>query len=130
MALQLRFVYAHRRLFHRESLFRDRTDPFDIYDERGLLDRYRFGKADLWKIGDEMLGDALEFNSTRLCGTPAIVQLLTSHDPPYLACVDSRSTRLRRWRDVTRQIRPVKSHGFPVSLTDFGNISRLTAGRH
>ena len=26
--------------------------------------------------------------------------------------------------------RPVKSHGLPVSLTDFGNFSRLTAGRH
>ena len=27
-------------------------------------------------------------------------------------------------------VRPVKSHRFPVSLTDFGNFSRLTAGRH
>ena len=26
--------------------------------------------------------------------------------------------------------RPVKSHGLPVSLTDFSNLSRLTAGRH
>ena len=26
--------------------------------------------------------------------------------------------------------KPVKSHGLPVSLTDFSNFSRLTAGRH
>ena len=27
-------------------------------------------------------------------------------------------------------IKAVNSHEFPVSLTDFGNFSRLTAGRH
>ena len=35
-----------------------------------------------------------------------------------------------RYQQSNNITRPVKSHGFPVSLTDFGNFSRLTAGRH
>ena len=56
MALQLRLVFGHRRLFRRERVFRDRTNPFDKFYEREMLERYRFGKDDLWKISDEMLG--------------------------------------------------------------------------
>ena len=56
--------YGHRRLHRRERVFRERTNPFDMYDEREMLDRYRFGKADLWKISAEMLGGELEFDST------------------------------------------------------------------
>ena len=59
MALQLRVVFAHRRLFRRERVFRDRMNPFDRFDEREMLERYRFGKEDLWKINDEMLGGDL-----------------------------------------------------------------------
>ena len=56
MALQMRLLFAHRRLFRRERVFRDRTNPFDVFDEREMLERYRFGKDDLWIINDEMLG--------------------------------------------------------------------------
>ena len=99
---KLRFVYAHWKLFRRDRVFRDQTNPFDVYDEREMLERSRLGKTDLWKISDEMLGDAFEFNSARLSGTPAIVQLLLILR--IWLVVDSRSTRLRRWRDVTRQM--------------------------
>ena len=56
MALPPRLVIADRRLFRRERVFRDRMNPFDRFDEREMLERYRFGKEDLWKINDEMLG--------------------------------------------------------------------------
>ena len=56
MALPPRLVIADRRLFRRERVSRDRMTPFDRFDEREMLERYRFGKEDLWKINDEMLG--------------------------------------------------------------------------
>ena len=45
-----RLVYNidfYERLFRRERVFRDRTMPFDIYDERQMIERYRFGKDHL-----------------------------------------------------------------------------------
>ena len=48
-------------------------------------------------------------------------------------CINS--TNVSCWFTVatlcaTVKVRPVKYHGLPVSLTDFGNLSRLTTGRH
>ena len=49
MALPPRLVIADRRLFRRERVFRDRMNPFDRFDEREMLERYRFGKED-WLV--------------------------------------------------------------------------------
>ena len=48
-------------------------------------------------------------------------------------CINS--TNVSCWFTVatlcaTVKVRPVKSHGLPVSLTDVDNFSRLTAARH
>ena len=52
---------------------------------------------------------------------------------PNLVAV-RRSCRKKRggggYRQTHTHTRRVKSHGLPVSLTDFGNFSRLTAGTH
>ena len=73
MALRLRLL--HRRLFRRERLFRDRTNPFDMYSDHDMFMRYRFGKGDLWQIC-EVLSDELSFANARLGSTSPIIQLL------------------------------------------------------
>ena len=104
MALQLRLVFAHRRFFRREQVFRDRTNPFDKFYEREMFERYRFGKDDLWKISDEMLGGELEFGSTRLGGTPDIVELLIT-------------------------LRILACGGFQLDIGDMFGITNATVGR-
>ena len=104
MALQLRLVFAHRRLFRREQVFRDRTNPFDKFYERETLEQYRFGKDDLWKISDEMLGGELEFGSTPLGGTPAIVQPLIT-------------------------LRMLACGGFQLDIGDMFGVTKATVGR-
>ena len=96
--------YGHRSLHRRERVFRERTNPFDMYDEREMLDRYRFGKADLWKISAEMLGGELEFDSTRLGGTTTIIQLMITLC--ILACV-----------------------GFQILIGDMFDVTKTTVGR-
>ena len=73
MALRLRLL--HRRLFRRERIFRDRTNPFDMYSDHDMFMRYRFGKGDLWQICD-VLSDELSFANARLGSTSPIIQLL------------------------------------------------------
>ena len=44
--------------------------------------------------------------------------------------VDTVGHTTRTLQDEIQLNKAVNSHEFPVSLTDFGNFSRLTAGRH
>ena len=76
MANRLVFqIDFYERLFRRERVFRDRTMPLDIYDERELVERYRFGRAHLMLIC-AALEAQLAFGAERLGGTPPIIQLL------------------------------------------------------
>ena len=39
-----------RRRLHRERVFRDRSHPFEIYDEAELFMRYRFRRANIMNL--------------------------------------------------------------------------------
>ena len=50
-----------RRLFRRERVFRDQTNPLETYNDGQLLERYRFRRDNiLWLTGE--FGEALEFD--------------------------------------------------------------------
>ena len=68
-----------------------------------MLDRYRFGKTDLWKISNEMLGGDLQFGNTRLGGAPAIVQLLIT-------------------------LRILACGGFQIDIGEMFNVTKATVG--
>ena len=56
---RFRLFHAGRRALRRERVFRDRTKPFDIYDDFELIDKYRFDRQSIMMICD-MLQDDLE----------------------------------------------------------------------
>ena len=62
--------------------------------------------------------------------TTSISQIITTHDVSHHMYADDTQIYIELSQSDIHKSRPVKSHGFPVSLTDFGNFSRLTAGRH
>ena len=56
--------------------------------------------------------------------------LLLSEEFNAISLTERIYRQLQLSDNVYCHSRPVKSHGLHVSLTDFGNFSRLTAGRH
>ena len=53
-----------RRQLRRNRVFRDHLNPLDTYDDVQLFERFRFRRADLFRIVDEVRGD-LEFGYRR-----------------------------------------------------------------
>jgi len=53
-----------RRALRRERVFRDRTSPFDVYDEQEIYARYRFTREGIHILVNE-LGDRLEPKTRR-----------------------------------------------------------------
>ena len=101
MALPLRFVFAHRRLFCRERVFRDRTNPFDIFDERecwrGLLacGGYQIDVGDIVYYLPSIL-------YTRAVSSPSMLSIVSTYQgltadgpPPVLWCFISEAILLR-----------------------------------
>lgn len=48
-ALQILFL---RRHFRRERVFRDRTNPLDLYNDGEMIKRYRFPRATVFELID------------------------------------------------------------------------------
>ena len=53
-----------RRQLRRNRVFRDHLNPLDTYDDVQLFERFRFRRADLFRIVDEVRGD-LQFGYRR-----------------------------------------------------------------
>ena len=61
---RFRLFHAGRRALRRERVFRDRTQPLDIYDDFELIGKYRFDRQSIMMICD-MLQDDLESSTFR-----------------------------------------------------------------
>lgn len=74
-----RLVYrlALRRQLRRERVFRDRTHPFELYDDIDLYARYRFRRQDIIDLVDVVQGD-IDRAFTRLGSLPALLQVMVA----------------------------------------------------
>lgn len=54
MALRLVHRLRQQRLLRRNRIFRDRGNPFDVYDDAELYDRFRFRRHQLLEIIDDL----------------------------------------------------------------------------
>ena len=62
-------VYLQRRqrqLIRRNRIFRDRTHPFEVFDDTMIFKKYRFRRADILDISREIEGDILLCNRKEL----------------------------------------------------------------
>ncbi|XP_049432777.1 putative nuclease HARBI1 [Epinephelus fuscoguttatus] len=65
----------NERAFRREKVIRDRSNPLDIYNDEELIERFRFGRRDLFELTEELSPD-LRFVSGRNAALPLALQLL------------------------------------------------------
>ena len=65
-------VLAERRRIRNERVFRDRTNPWELYDDDAMLARYRFRRSDICVIVDALTA---ELDYARLGGTPVYLQI-------------------------------------------------------
>ena len=66
---------ASRRNLRRERVFRDRTNPLDIYDDEELFSKFRFRRVHILAMVDE-LGDDIEYPVARQGSLSPVLQLL------------------------------------------------------
>lgn len=66
---------VHRLVLRKPRIFRDRTNPLDMYDDFELYDRFRFRRRELIEIIEEFSGP-LEYLATRQGSLPASLQIL------------------------------------------------------
>eukprot|EP00745_Piridium_sociabile_P032193 TRINITY_DN54078_c0_g1_i4.p1 TRINITY_DN54078_c0_g1~~TRINITY_DN54078_c0_g1_i4.p1 ORF type:complete len:286 (+),score=33.99 TRINITY_DN54078_c0_g1_i4:34-891(+) len=69
------FRFLVNRHFRRERVFRDRTNPFDIYDDVDLFSRYRFRRADIIDLCD-VIADDIDHPLPRHGSLPPLSQLM------------------------------------------------------
>ena len=62
-------VLAERRRIRNERVFRDRTNPWELYDDDAMLARYRFRRSDICVIVDALTA---ELDYARLGGTVSV----------------------------------------------------------
>ena len=66
-----------RRNFRRQRILRDRTNPFDIYDDVKLFARFRVRREDIVTLVD-LFGDELEHPLPRGGSLPPLMQVLVA----------------------------------------------------
>ncbi len=71
-----------RRGLHRERWFRDRSHPFEIYDDAELFTRYRFRRADIMNLVD-MVDDNVSVAERKGSLTPTLQVLIALR---FFAC--------------------------------------------
>ncbi|XP_064631620.1 putative nuclease HARBI1 [Lineus longissimus] len=74
-ALSVLFAEENRRALRRQRIFRDRTQPLDIYDDVDLIDRYRMPRHVLVEVID-LIRDQVEHPTRRSHAIPATQQIL------------------------------------------------------
>ena len=97
------FRLLMRRNFRRQRILRDRTNPFDIYDDVELFARFRFWLQDIVTLVD-LFGDELEHPLPRGGSLPPLMQVLVA-------------------------LRFFASGAFQQTTGDLFNIDRRTVGR-
>ena len=76
MAALILLRYRQRRLLRRNRIFRDRTNPLDRFDDLELFRKFRFRRADILQMTDE-LKDQLEHPNRKGALPPVLQVLLT-----------------------------------------------------
>jgi hypothetical protein len=66
-----------RRAMRRERIFRDRTNPLEIYDDLELIERFRFDRGTILQI-TQLLQDDLESSNFRDKAIPPLIKVLIS----------------------------------------------------
>jgi hypothetical protein len=66
-----------RRAMRRERIFRDRTNPLEIYDDLELIERFRFDRGTILQI-TQLLQDDLESSNFRNKAIPPLFKVLIS----------------------------------------------------
>ena len=62
------FRSYHRRMLRRNHIYRDRTNPFDIFDDQEILKKFRFHRQEILVITDSIdiyLDGDIELSSRR-----------------------------------------------------------------
>ena len=75
MANRLVFNFLVRRHIRRERIFRDRTNPLDLYDDVDLMSRFRFRRADILDLCD-IIDDDIDHPLPRQGSLPSVMQLM------------------------------------------------------
>ena len=75
MAFVMLLEYHAQRQFRRESIFRDRSNPLDIYTDEELFSRFRFPRYELLALIDEFAQE-LEFPTQRKGSLSAGMQIM------------------------------------------------------
>ncbi|CAC5403275.1 HARBI1 [Mytilus coruscus] len=68
-------LLAGRRAMRREHVFRDRTNPLDLYDDLELVKRFRFDRQTILQIAD-LLQEDLESSTLRNHAIPPVMKVL------------------------------------------------------
>ena len=61
----------------RERVFRDRTNPLEVYDDIELHSKFRFNRTEILAMVDEVRDD-VEHPATRHGSLPALLQVLVA----------------------------------------------------
>ena len=77
MAWRLVHEEMQRRVVRRERIFRDRTQPLEVYDDVELVQRYRFRRADIFWLVDEFEGE-LEYDCARRGGLSLLMEVMVA----------------------------------------------------
>ncbi|CAC5380115.1 HARBI1 [Mytilus coruscus] len=81
-ALQILFM---RRHFRRERVFRDRTNPLELYNDEDMIKRYRFPRATVLELIDRV-SPMIETPTRRSMSISTSTQGLSGDDEPNFVC--------------------------------------------
>jgi len=79
MAAMRRLIFSLvvRRNLRRERIFRDRQNPFDVYDDVDLYSRFRFRREDIIYLCD-MIADDIDHPMPRKGSLPPLMQMMVA----------------------------------------------------
>ena len=72
-----RMVILRRRAIRRERVFRDRTNPLEIYDDQQLIERYRFNRQSILRLTDVLM-ESLESSTFRNFALTPVLKVLVA----------------------------------------------------
>ena len=87
-SLYMSMMLEVRRAMRRERIFRDKTNPLEMYDDLELIERFRFDRRTILQI-NQQLDDDLESSTFSNKAITAMIKVLIS-----LKCFDSGSFQI------------------------------------
>ena len=103
MAVCLVYRQQMERALRRERVLRDRTNPLDIYSEHELIERFRFGRNDIFELIEEL--------------------------SPHLQHTTDRNAALSPALQVLIALRFFANRAFQNTMGDMINVHRTTSSR-